>query len=118
MISLHAHSTWSTKDGLGTPEQIVQRCIALGRNAVSISDHDNVFAHPQLQSICQKNNIKPIFGCEMRMVEDIKDNQRLKGHITILAKSYDGYVNMMKLLTMAWREGNFYYFPTIDKDAF
>jgi uracil-DNA glycosylase family 4 len=100
---------------MGTPEQIVNRCITLGRKAVCITDHDNVFAHPQLQIACKKNNVKPIFGCEMRMVEDIKDNQRSKNHITILTKNYEGYVNLMKLVTTSYREGNFYYRPTIDK---
>ena len=82
---------------------------------MSLTDHDNVFVHPLLQKVCAKNNIKSILGCEMRLVDDIKDNQRAKGHLTVLAKSYEGYVNLMKLLTMAWSDGCFYYKPTIDK---
>lgn len=87
----------------------------MGRKVVSITDHDNVFAHPMMQSVCTKNNIKHILGCEMRIVDDLNNNQRTKGHLTVLAKTYEGYVNLMKLVTMSWTDGCFYYHPTIDK---
>ena len=119
MIDLHAHSTMSLLDGYGSPADIVERMAELGREAVCITDHDNVYAHPALQKICQKKypHIKPIFGAELRLVSDIRERQRHKSHITLLAKNQTGYRNLLQLVTLAHTSNYIYYNPSIDLSA-
>ena len=114
MIDLHLHSSYSLLDAWGLPHQIVSKCKELGRKAVAITDHDNVYALPLLQDLCEKEDMKPIFGCELRFIEDIKENRKEKCHITLLAKNYTGYKNLMHLVTAAHHPDCFYYYPTID----
>lgn len=114
MLSLHHHSTFSTLDGYGLPEQIVAKAKELGREAVALTEHDNVFSHPYLQEACDKAGLKPIFGCEMRLVRDISRNSREKYHITVISRTQAGYTNLMKLVSKSYSREYFYYRPTID----
>ena len=78
MIDLHAHTTYSFRDGRGTIPQVMDRMKELGRQVVSVTEHDNVYSAPLLQHACQKEGMKYILGCEIRTVPDIKEKKRKK----------------------------------------
>jgi len=68
----------------------------------------------------KKNEIKPIIGVEAylapRTIYDKTPKIDSKSyHLTLLAKNYQGYLNLIKLITIANLEG-FYYKPRIDKN--
>lgn len=109
-VSLHTHTTFSTLDSYGTPEQYVARAKELGHSAIAITEHGNTSSHPKLEQACKKHGIKPIYGCEYYVGEH---KQRKKNHITVLAMNLDGYKNLLKLASLAYTEERFYYMPTI-----
>lgn len=121
-VELHGHSTYSMLDGYGTPEQIAARAVELGWHACAQTDHGNCYGHVPWQKACRDAGIKPIFGCEFYIVEDStvrsKYNESLGNesfpHITVLAKTQQGYRNFLKLMEEAWRR--FYYKPRIDRE--
>ncbi len=115
-VSLHTHSTFSVLDGFGTPEDLVKRAKELGHQALAITDHGNVSAHPQLERAAKEAGIKPIYGCEFYCVPSIAQNVQKKNHVTVLAKNPIGYENLLRLVTLSYQEGHFYYRPTIDMD--
>jgi uracil-DNA glycosylase family 4 len=119
MIDLHLHTTYSFLDGFGHEEQILAQAQEIGRQAIAITDHDVTCAHPLFENYMAKNDVKMklIKGAELRMVRDINSNDQHKYHITLLAKNQAGYSNLCKLVTEAWSEGHFYYYPTIDYDS-
>jgi DNA polymerase-3 subunit alpha len=118
---LHGHSTFSFLDGYGTPEQIAQRIKELGHSSCAITDHGNVFAHVPWQKACRNAGIKPIFGCEFYVCDDMTARTRelRQGmgqglpHATVLAATQKGYENLLKLSRLSWEEG-FYYKPRLD----
>ncbi len=119
-VHLHLHSTKSRLDGWGTEEQIVRRIVELRMNAVAITDHGNVCAHVPLAKAAKKHGIKPIFGSEFYIVKDHKapggkDIQGVDGnpHITLLARTPEGYRNLLKLSSISWIDG-FFRYPRID----
>ena len=63
---------------------------------------------------------KPIFGCEMYVAHNkkedkIKENGDASGyHLIVLAKNYNGYKNLIKLVSRAWVDG-LYYKPRTDR---
>ena len=69
-IDLHAHSTFSIYDGMGTPEQMVKRAKQLGWKALSITEHGWIGSAPRFYTACRQNGIKPIIGCEFYIVQD------------------------------------------------
>ena len=113
-VSLHNHSTLSTGDGYGNPDQVMKIIEKVGYKAFGITDHDGVFALPFFWDLGKKTKIKPIMGCEVRTVPDINNNQRSKNHLTILANSLVGYKNLMKLVTLSNTKEYFYYKPSLD----
>ena len=62
--------------------------------------------------------IKPIFGCEVYFTPDdtlARDRKPELYHLILLAKSNEGYVNLMQLVSEAAVEG-FYYKPRVTLD--
>ena len=66
MIDLHIHSTHS--DGTYNPIELLQKAEKLGLEIISITDHDNIDAHIELQNIDAKKyyNGKVITGIELK----------------------------------------------------
>ena len=121
-VDLHAHSTFSMLDGYGKIEQIVERLVELKRTASCISDHGNIFAHVPFEQQMRKAGLKPIFGCEYYIVEDMhqKTSRHIPSlgassspHVTVFAMTQAGYGNLLKLSTLSYEEG-YYYKPRID----
>ena len=64
---------------------------------------------------------KPIFGCEMYVSrygsKSLKDDKKYQGgyHLIVLAKNYQGYKNLIKLVSRSWVDG-FYMRPRTDRE--
>jgi len=120
MIHLHGHQTTSFLDGYGTADQIIDRIVELGQSSIAVTDHGNVFGHVPVARAAKKRNIKPIYGCEFYIVDDITKRERFQAslgvnafpHVTVLAANAIGYVNLLKLSRLSWE--NAYYKPRID----
>jgi len=115
-VHIHVHSTYSFLDGYGSPKQFIDRAVELGQTAIAVTDHGNVSAHRKWSNACIAAGIKPLLGVEAYVCEDAtkKDAAHKKlWHITLLAKSPEGYRNLLKLVTVSWCDG-FYYKPRID----
>ena len=55
---LHVHSHYSLLDGLSKVEEIVDKCISTGMNAVALTDHGNMYGIKDLLDYCKKVNEK------------------------------------------------------------
>jgi DNA polymerase-3 subunit alpha len=118
-VPLHVHSSFSLLDGFGTPEMIINRAEELGLKAIALTEHGNTSSHVWLEKEAKNSDVKPIYGVELYMVEDINENRQKKNHLTVLAKDKAGYQNLLKLASIAHRDDHFYYMPTVDlQDVF
>lgn len=119
-IHLHTHSHYSLLDGLSRLEDIVDKCIDFGMDAVALTDHGNLYGAIEFYKLCKERGIKPIIGCEFYVAagsytSKIPKVDQKRYHLTILAKDLTGYHNLIQLVTKSWLEG-FYYKPRIDLD--
>lgn len=119
-IHLHTHSHYSLLDGLSKIPDMVKTAKKNGMNALAITDHGNMYGAIELYKEAQKAGIKPIIGVEAYIAERGRadkepgvDNKRY--HLTLLARTKQGYKNLMRLVTMANLEG-YYYKPRMDKE--
>jgi len=81
---------------------------------MAITDHGMVSGIVKFNRACINNGIKPLLGCEFYTVSDASDRSSSdRNHLTIIAKTQEGYENLMKLVTASWKHG-FYYKPRID----
>ncbi len=117
-IHLHTHSNYSLLDGLSRIEDIIDRCVDFGMDAVALTDHGNLYGAIEFYKACKEKGIKPIIGCEFYVAagsytSKIPKVDQKRYHLTILAKNLVGYHNLIQLVTKSWLEG-FYYKPRID----
>lgn len=121
-VHLHVHSEYSILDGAARVSDLVAKAVEYGMPALAITDHGNMFASLKFFDECQKINkenkrqvIKPIFGCEFYMCDDltVKQGKTKLNHLVLLVKNEQGYKNISKLNAIAYRDG-FYYKPRID----
>ena len=129
-IHLHVHTYYSILDGQSSIPKLVDKAIANGMKGMAITDHGDMFGIKELFNYCNKVNgklrdegkpeFKPIFGCEMyvarRSKSDRSDPKIDKSgyHLIVLAKNYNGYKNLIKLVSRAWVDG-FYMRPRTDR---
>ena len=130
-IHLHVHTYYSILDGQSSIQKLVDKAIANGMKGMAITDHGDMFGVKELFNYCNKVNgklrdegkpeFKPIFGCEMyvarRHKSDRSDPKQDKSgyHLIVLAKNYNGYKNLIKLVSRAWVDG-FYMRPRTDRE--
>ena len=116
-VGLHVHTHYSLFDGIATPEEYIDRAVALGMPAIAITDHGTLSGHRELHRIAKAKGIKPILGVEGYMCQDrfdTRDKSERDGdldliynHIVLLAKNQIGLENLNKINEIAWTEGFF-----------
>ncbi|MBP7653575.1 DNA polymerase III subunit alpha [Candidatus Dependentiae bacterium] len=116
-VHLHTHTEYSLLDGFCRIKELVSKCKLYGMPAVAITDHGCMFGVLDFYSECSKNGIKPIIGCEIYVASGDRTDKTKNSknyHCVLLAKNYNGYKNLIKLVSTAYIEG-FYYKPRVDK---
>src|SRR5688500_12060932 len=118
---LHVHTHYSLLDGACRVSDLVKRTKALGMDSIAITDHGCMFGVIEFFNECKKEGIKPILGMEAYIAPgDRRERSGNAGetayHLLLLAKDLEGYKNLIKLSSLAYREG-FYYKPRIDKEV-
>ena len=114
-VHLHVHTEYSLLDGAARIQKLVKLCKEYNMPACAMTDHGNMYGTLHFLNACKKAGIKPIFGTEFYVADDltVKSGKQKLSHLIILAKNNTGYANMCKLHSLAFREG-FYYKPRID----
>src|ERR1700709_2089479 len=121
---LHVHTHYSLLDGACRISDLVKRTKALGMDSIAITDHGCMFGVIEFFNECKKEGIKPILGMEAYMAPGDRRERSTPGgnsgeaayHLLLLAENLEGYHNLIKLSSIAYREG-FYYKPRIDKEV-
>ncbi|NOZ60528.1 MAG: DNA polymerase III subunit alpha [Calditrichaeota bacterium] len=122
-IHLHNHTSYSLLDGACRISDIIETCKAFNMDAFAITDHGNMFGAINFYMELKKADLKPIIGAEVyiapgsRLDKTKSDKQKdTSYHLVLLAKNFEGYQNLMELVSIGFLEG-FYYKPRIDKDT-
>jgi DNA polymerase-3 subunit alpha len=121
-VHLHVHSDFSLLDGCCRMDRLMGRAQELGQSAMALTDHGNLFGTISFIKQAEKHGIKPIIGCEGYLVTDHKNDEKpgrenhKSYHIGMLAKNYQGYQNLSKVVSDAHVDG-FYYRPRTDLET-
>jgi len=81
-VNLHSHTTFSTFDGLGYPEDHVEYIWENGCDAYTVTDHGHMNALPyQIEAVKQYRkdgkDIKPVYGVEAYVIPSLDNWQKL-----------------------------------------
>ena len=130
-IHLHVHTYYSILDGQSSIPRLVDKAVNDGMRGMAITDHGDMFGIKEFFDYCNKINgkrrdagkepFKPILGCEMYVArhhktDKVKENGDMSGyHLIVLAKNYQGYKNLIKLVSRSWVDG-YYMRPRTDRE--
>ena len=119
-VHLHSHTQYSLLDGLSKIPALLKKVKDLGMDALALTDHGVLYGAIEFYKECESADIKPIIGIEAYVAKRSHKDREAKldsepFHLILLAKNYQGYLNLMKLVTIAHVDG-YYYRPRIDKD--
>jgi len=116
-VPLHLHTHYSLFDGVGTPQEYMNRAASLGMPAIAVTDHGTLSGHREFYRSAKEKGIKPILGLEGYMCADISDTRDkserqgqqdlVYNHIILLAKNQKGLENINKISELAWTDGFF-----------
>ena len=115
---LHVHSHYSLLDGLPKIEELVSHAKSLGMSHLALTDHGSMYGIIEFFQECQKQGITPIIGAELYVAQRTRHDKQAKldnkpYHLVVLAETFQGYKNLIKLISKAHLEG-YYYKPRVD----
>lgn len=113
-VNLHVHSMFSKQDAVIKIDELVNKVIEYGQNAVAVTDHSNTAAHYYLKKECEKKAIKPIYGCEFYTNISYENKTRDRNHLVCLAMNDEGVKNINRLQNIAAH--NRYYKPIVSHE--
>ncbi|MDZ7727071.1 MAG: PHP domain-containing protein [Dehalococcoidia bacterium] len=101
-VELHAHSCWSLREGASNVDEIVGQALALGYEAMALTDHDNLYGAMEYAQAAKARGLRPITGCELTLTPREAGGE--PSHVTVLAATVTGYRNICQLLSRAFKE--------------
>lgn len=119
-VHLHVHSHYSLLDGLPKIPELVAHATKEKMKALALTDHGVMYGAVEFFQEAKKAGIKPIIGVEAYVARNGHLNKRARiderpYHMVLLARTLEGYRNLIKLTTIAHLEG-YYYRPRMDID--
>lgn len=117
-VHLHVHTQYSILDGQSSIENLFNRAEELGMPGLAITDHGNMYGVKEFFKFAAKHpSVKPIIGCEIYVSKgDHKVKEKGYYHLILLAKNYNGYKNLMKIVSTGHIEG-MYYKPRVSHEV-
>ena len=127
-VHLNVHSHYSINDGCASIEELVDAAIKDKMPGMAITDNGNMFGVMDFFDYVSRINnerrqkgkkpFKPIIGCELYVAPEAKEDKKLCKHckgyrLIVLAKNYQGYKNLIKIVSKSWTDG-FYMRPRTD----
>ena len=122
-VHLHVHTQYSILDGQASIGGLFERAKELGMPALAITDHGNMYGVKEFLKVAKKYpEIKPIIGCEIYVTRHYDHNLKDKDHrgyfhLILLAKNYNGYKNLMKIVSTGHIEGKYYDKPRVSHEV-
>lgn len=119
-IHLHVHSHYSLLNALPTPKELAAAAKADGQTSLALTDAGAMYGLIDFYKACTKEGIKPILGLDAYLAPRTRHDKEARidkprSRLILLAKTFSGYQNLIKMVTLSNTEG-FYYKARIDED--
>jgi DNA polymerase-3 subunit alpha len=121
-VIYHLHSDLSNGvtnvDSVTKFGQYVERASECGMKALGFSEHGSVFEWWHKKCAIEGAGMKYLHGVEAYLTESLEEKVRDNYHCVIIARNYDGFLELNSLVTKSFnrKDGHFYYTPRITFD--
>lgn len=96
-VHLHVNTEYSLLKGAAKIDALIKQASQLQYRALAITDQNVMYGVLPFYKACKNAGIKPIIGMELQVAEEENHDYRL----ILLAKTYKGYQNLIKLSSIA-----------------
>lgn len=125
IVQLHNHTDISLLDSATKTSDYISKCLEYGQTALAITNHGYLKNWVENKILCDKAGIKYIHGVETYITKSllqpvdgemkkVRDNM----HCILLAKNYDGVLELNSLISRACDDEHFYFMPRISGQEF
>jgi len=113
-INLHVQSHYSILHAIPTIDELINTAKLYDQEAIALTDYNNMFGIPEFIKKTKNNGIKPIFGTKIDIMEHSRFSSQRKNDpiikkytLILLAKNYQGYQNLLKIISHGYDDGRF-----------
>ena len=115
-VHLRQYSNYSLLESSFKINEIINLCKEHRMPAIALTDKQNLFGAFEFSLEAQKNGIQPILGIDLKLEKT--DDLELSSNILLLIKNYEGYKNIINLMTKHYSndENNIINFDDLKKN--
>ncbi len=115
LIPLHVHTcSGSLLDSILKIDDYINWGIKNNLTSLGITNHGTVYDSLVFYHKCLEKNIKPLLGIEVYLTDNLTEKVRDNYHLILYAKNFNGWLNLVKLITISNYEENYFYKPRIN----
>lgn len=114
----HLHSDYSLLDSCSKFSEYVDLAVEQGMTAIASTEHGKPSGWVEKKMYCDSHGIKFIHGVEIYLTESLDEKVRDNFHTVLLAKNYDGVMELNKLIELSTRTDHMYYTNRLTFDEF
>ena len=117
-VIYHLHSYYSLLDSCTSPQEYIERAAECGMKAICFAEHGNLFNWFEKKQLCNKYGLKYLHGIECYVTENLEEKVKDNWHTVLIAKNYQGFVEINNLFFLSYQKDHFYYKPRISVKEF
>lgn len=124
-VTYHLHTMDSLLDSATNYKDYVDYAASIGQTAIGFSEHGNLFNWYAKKHYAESKGLKYLHGIEVYLTQRLKDpndkedkNIRDNYHTVLIAKNFDGMVELHRLYLLSTRKDHVYYKPRLTFDEF
>ena len=102
-VHLHLHSEYSLQDSTVRLKPLIEKLRERDMGAVALTDLNNMFAVVKHYKAATAMGVKPIFGADVWIRHPQRKEQLSR--LVLLCQNEQGYLNLKKLVSRAYQEG-------------
>lgn len=108
-VAYHVHTDLSLLDSVTDYKDYVDYAVSLGQKAIAFSEHGKPLNWVSKKIYCDKMGIKYIHAVEIYVTEQLYPKVRDNMHCVLIAKNFDGLLELNKAVSKSCDEEHFYY---------
>lgn len=117
-VLYHLHTDCSLLDSCTKPQEYIDLAVRDGIKALSFSEHGKPLNWVSKKLACDAAGIKYIHSVEIYLTENPYEKVRDNYHTVLMARNYDGLIELNKMVSKSCDKDHFYYTNRLSFDEF
>ena len=113
-VHLRLHTEYSLVNGTVRVKPLVKRVAEAGMPAVAVTDQCNLFSMVKFYRAAMAAGVKPVIGVDLWVADNSTGSSPTR--LVLLCKSRSGYLNLTRLVSRTYIEGQHRGIPVLERD--